>query len=123
MAEKFSRAMREPPEWSNSDDPGADRLGAYDESGELHPQPGTRRVGSETGPATAAGPVTPAGKDADLLQAGGPGDRLGGPHATDLPGEPGRPDPGASQPQAGQEPPPGKGQREAGGEWAERLDP
>lgn len=90
MADDFSRAMREPPPFSNSRDPKADRLGARTEAGELNPEQGaTDRIGQERGEGTAASGPEMAGKDAELLQAGGPGNRLGGPHATDRTTEPG----------------------------------
>jgi hypothetical protein len=123
MAEEFRRAMRNPPEWSNADDPGADRLAAHDEGGELGtPQEGTMPVGAHAEHATDPGsPVSPAGKDADVLQVGGPGDRIAGPHATDKPGEPGL----ERRPSGGERPQPGSGEPEADDTqgWTQRLDP
>jgi len=86
MADDFSRAMRERPPFSNADDPRADRLATHGEAGELNPAQGVHpRVGPEHGPGTAPSGPDMSGKDAELLQAGGPGDRIGGPHATDRP--------------------------------------
>lgn len=80
MTERFRRATHRPPEGSNAQDPGADRLGAYPEAGELDsPQAATER--------DAAGPTTPqaAGLDAEVIFTGGPGRSLGGPAATGPP--------------------------------------
>jgi len=101
MAEKFSEAMRNPPPSSNADDPEADRLGRYDEAGELEPgQRGTERVGPETGPSTVPSGPQPADAEDEIIFTGGPGGRLGGPHATDEPGgDPGLP--GHDQPVEG----------------------
>ena len=98
MADDFDKASREREPWSNAEDPSADRLAAYPEAGELgSPQAANQRVGQEPEP-TPSGPA-PAGKDAEILQIGGSGDRLGGPHATDREGDPGLP--GHDQPAEG----------------------
>jgi len=82
MTDRFSRATRNPPPGSNAQDPGADRLGAYSDAGELHsPQGATDR--DATGPDAPE----PAGVDAEVIFTGGPGRSLGGPNATDRPGE------------------------------------
>lgn len=100
MADEFSRAMRERQPGSNADDPTADRMAAYPEAGELNSaSPGHDPVGQEAGPGTTPNPSSPAGADAELLQAGGSGDRLGGWHATDTAGDPGLP--GHDQPAEG----------------------
>ena len=94
MTDRFSRATRNPPPGSNAQDPGADRLGAYSDAGELHsPQGATDR--DATGPDTPE----PAGVDAEVIFTGGPGRSLGGPNATDRPDE-----------VTGQPPPPGHGE-------------
>jgi hypothetical protein len=87
MTERFNKAMRNPPKGSNAQDPDADRLGAYSDAGELRsPQEATDRDAS--GPT----PPQPAGVDAEVIFTGGPGRSLGGPHATDRPGQvPGSP--------------------------------
>jgi hypothetical protein len=98
MADDFDRATRQGETWSNADDPAADRLASYPEAGELDsPQTSHELVGQEPEP-TPSGPQ-PAGADADLMMVGGPGDRLGGPHATDREGDPGLP--GHDQPAEG----------------------
>ena len=82
MTERFREAMRTPPDFSNSDDPGADRLAAYPEAGELEsPQAAVDRA------ATGPTPPQPAGEDSELIFAGGSGQQLGGPAATDAPGK------------------------------------
>ena len=120
MADDFSRAMRERPPFSNADDPSADRLAAHGEAGELNPDRGAHaRVGQERGPGTAPSGPDMTGKDAELLQAGGSGDRIGGPHATDRPADPGLP--GHDQPVEG-----GRAQAEDGngddGSLVDRMD-
>lgn len=100
MADDFERATQHTPPWSNADDPTADRLAARPEAGELHAaDTATTRAGQERGPGTTPAPSDPAGPDAELLQAGGSGDRLGGWHATDSPADPGLP--GHDQPVEG----------------------
>ena len=101
MDDKFSDAMRTPPPSSNAEDPEADRLGRYPDAGELNAEPkATERVGPETGPSTAPSGPQPAGLDAEVIFTGGSVGRLGGPHATDAPGEdPGLP--GHDQPVEG----------------------
>ena len=90
MADDFDRASRTTATWSNADDPTADRVGAYPDAGELDsPQTSHDLVDQQPEP-TPSGPQ-PAGADAELLMVGGPGDRLGGPHATDREGDPGLP--------------------------------
>jgi hypothetical protein len=55
------------PEWSNADDPTADRLASYSEAGELNPsQDGAQRVGSEKGPATTPRPQ-PGGPHGEIV--------------------------------------------------------
>jgi hypothetical protein len=82
MTERFAKATRQPPKGSNAQDAGADRLGAYSEGGELHsPQDAVER--DRRGPDTPE----PAGTDAEVIFTGGPGRSLGGPHATDRPGQ------------------------------------
>ena len=100
MADDFQRASERTPPWSNADDPSADRLAARPDAGELHDAgPGAARAGQDRGPGTTPGASSPAGPDAELLQAGGSGDRLGGWHATDSPADPGLP--GHDQPVEG----------------------
>jgi len=90
MADDFDRASRTTATWSNADDPTADRVSAYPDAGELDsPQTAHDLVDQHPEP-TPSGPQ-PAGADAELLMVGGPGDRLGGPHATDREGDPGLP--------------------------------
>jgi hypothetical protein len=87
MTDRYRKAMPHAPEGSNARDPDADRLGAYPEAGEIHsPQGAIDRAW--------AGPTSPqpAGLDTEIIFTGGPGSSIGGPHATDRPGEaPGRP--------------------------------
>jgi hypothetical protein len=121
MAEKFSEAMRTPPPYGNARDPEADRLGAYDQAGELgSDQAGTERVGQESGPPTAPSGPQPAGADSEVIFAGGPGGGLGGPHATDTPGQGDPGLPGHDQPVEG-----GRDEAEdggSGGPFVDRLD-
>ena len=98
MSDELDPTMRQRERGSNADDPTADRLAAYPDAGELgSPQEAHELVGQEPEP-TPSGPQ-PAGKDAELMQIGGSGDRLGGPHATDKEGDPGLP--GHDQPAEG----------------------
>jgi hypothetical protein len=87
MTDRYRRAMTKPPKGSNAQDRDADRLGAYPDAGELNsPQ--------EAVDLDATGPdePQPAGIDTEIIFTGGPGSSIGGPHATDRPGEaPGRP--------------------------------
>ena len=104
--------MKHPPEFSNADDPAADRLAAYDEAGESgSPQDVTRPAA--TGPV----PPQPAGTDTEIIFTGGSGRPIGGPAATDPPGQaPGMPGPDA-------EPPDGSSADPHGGRpFVDRLD-
>jgi hypothetical protein len=87
MTERFREAMRKSPPFSNADDPEADRMGAYPEAGELDsPQDGADQHAS--GPT----PPQPAGLDSQVIMTGGSGRPIGGPAATDPPGQaPGMP--------------------------------
>ena len=89
MTERFREAMRKPPPFSNADDPDADRMGAYPEAGELgSPQDANEQDAS--GPT----PPQPAGLDSQVIMTGGSGRAIGGPAATDPPGQaPGMPPP------------------------------
>jgi hypothetical protein len=90
MPDESHPATRQRTPGSNASDPSADRMAAYPDAGELgSPQTAHDVVGQELEP-TPSGPE-PAGMDAELLQIGGSGDRLGGTHATDKPGQPGMP--------------------------------
>jgi hypothetical protein len=118
MTERFREAMRNPPDFSNADDPTADRLAAYPEAGELEsPQGAADR--DQTGPT----PPQPAGEDSEVIFAGASGQQLGGPAATDAPGTgPGMPPPDGPRasddaaPRAGDETPPRQGS------FVDRLD-
>jgi len=90
MADDFDTATRKRAPWSNADDPTADRLAAYPDAGELDSPQRAHDLVDQEPESTPSGPQ-PAGADAELLMVGGPGDRLGGPHATDREGDPGLP--------------------------------
>jgi len=118
MTERFEKATRATPSWSNADDPDADRLARYPDAGELGgPEGVSERVGAETGPGTTPSSSDPAGPDAEIIGTGATGDRLGGWHATDTPGEPGLP--GHDQPvEGGREADEDRG---TGGPFVDRL--
>ena len=115
MTDRFSRATRNPPKGSNAQDPNADRLGAYSESGELESPQGATDLDA-TGPDAPQ----PAGIDAELIFTGGPGRSLGGPNTTDRPGDrtAEQPNPDGPSPDDGE---PDEG-RSAAGLFVDRLD-
>ena len=67
MTERSTRAMRNPPKGSNAQDPGADRLGAYSDAGELRsPQEATDRASPGPTPAQPDGIDEELGKDEEV---------------------------------------------------------
>ena len=68
MTDEFNEAMRNPPPWSNADDPDADRLGGRGPAGELNPDANVPSTGSPDAndPQTA----DPAGPDRDVVDDG-----------------------------------------------------
>ena len=102
-----------------AEDPTADRVAAYPEAGELGtPQDRT--------PPAAGGPTPPqpAGIDTEILLTGASGGGLGGPAATDAPGDgaglPGDAGPGEGPPTAQR--PRDAGAEAEGEELVDRLD-
>ena len=111
--------MPDRPIKTNADDPTADRLAAYPEAGELGSPQDTHPTATEGGPV----PPQPAGVDTEIIMSGGSGGGLGGPPATDAPGE------GAGMPGEGgiDEESPANTQRaeraaRKGGSFVDRLD-
>jgi hypothetical protein len=113
VTERFRKAMEEPPPFSNADDPSADRLAAHDDAGEL----GTPQDLTGTG-ATGPVPPQPAGTDTEVIFTGASGRPIGGPAATDPPGQaPGMPGPDGAPPEDGPAEDAG-----GGGPFVDRLD-
>lgn len=113
MTDRYRRAMDEPPEFSNARDPNADRLGAYPDGGEVDSAQDDARATGE-----GSLPPQPAGTDSAVIFTGASGRNLGGPSATDPPGQaPGLPGP-EGDPADDPDGPPAEGT----GSFVDRLD-
>jgi hypothetical protein len=85
MSDDFAEAMRNPPPWSNADDPDADRLAARPEAGELgtpqhtHPTPGQ----DDRMPSPTPHPSGLGGGDGEVIHERPTGGITGLPEAAD----------------------------------------